>query len=122
MAEASVRSRAGTRSLAQAQSSDRLDKACTFKLTQDVLSRFRRVGPRACDLVDAGIHDSGVNVDLVKHEVVGELCLNVPRLELLGGKSFVFVVTMTWAPLVMAAASTCRSSGSGSSRLSISCS
>ena len=71
--------------------------------------------PGACDLMHAGIDDPRVNVDLVKHEVVGEFASTFHGCSCFAGKSFVFVVTMTWAPLVIAAASTCRSSGSGNS-------
>jgi hypothetical protein len=106
--------------LDRAEGSDRLNETVTLQLAQDVLHCLGRSRPRVRDLPDACRHDSPVDADLVQYKSIGRLGLDIPCLQSRGGKSLRFLVTITWAPDLIAAASTCLSLGSGSFSPSIS--
>jgi AAA domain (dynein-related subfamily) len=68
-----------TRALAETQRGDRLHQSRPLKLAQHVINRARGIAARVRDLLYAGVNDPRIDVDLVEHEVIGQLRLNVPR-------------------------------------------
>jgi hypothetical protein len=88
--------------------------AVTFELAEHVLCVLWRPGPRIGDLLNAGGDGPPVDAYLVQYEIIRRFGLDLHRRRSAAGKCFSLPVTMTWAPALIAAASTCRSAGSGS--------
>jgi hypothetical protein len=59
-----------------------------------------------------------IDIERVVHEIIGRFGLDAPRCQLPLREVPPVLVAMAWAPALIAAASTCLSSGSGSSKVS----
>src|SRR5690606_19668709 len=102
------------RTSAGSKSSDRFDEARRLQSVEHVINGLRRVGPRVRDLLHTSPNNPSVQVDLVQHEVVGRLHLDIPWSQVVSREVLEIRCNDHPAPTLIAAASTCRSSASGS--------